>query len=72
MGGECELSRIGGMETRGEEKMEVNERIKKLTCRWGCTAKFRFPKNVKIQNVPPSLPKNVKYNNRRYLTIKKW
>lgn len=58
---------------RGDERgWEVNERIKKLTCRWGCTAKSEFPKNVKIQNVPPQLLKNVKYNNRRYLTIKKW
>ena len=52
----------------GMGRWEVNETIKKLTCRWGCTAESEFPKNVKIQNLPPTV-KNVKYDNRRYLTI---
>lgn len=60
MGDECELSRIGGMETRGEEKMEVNERIKKLTCRWGCTGENRVSKKLEIQNIPPTYRQKTK------------
>lgn len=44
-------------------------RIKKLTCRWGCTGENRVSKKLEIQNIPPIYRQKQKYNNRCYLTL---